>query len=403
MALPTAARRWVHSATGTIRNTSPIDWHAVSGDPLVGRAPTLGPDLPSQSWCGAGSAIHPAITRCTSLIVGPIIRTTWATIRDGEMIPTPRWITDPMMLSTAPGTLEALAPAANRLSGHGFWSTVLTHSLWWGRGVIAMRTNAAGQPIAGTLTVLNPWLVSRTTDGRWQVGDEISDLDGYLLLDGQVWRIAAMPGLPPHDQQQPSGVLSRLAGVLSVGADIHTYLGQVFGDGVPSGYLKVSTPNTPAATLERIRAEWMAKHGGRRGIAVLNASVDFSPVRASPVDADATALRHGVDEDIAHGFGLSSAWLDTGGGSLTYANLVDRRRDLVDHTLSDWGSGLMSLLSSLLPDGTTQTIRWDTYSGPSATEAMTIASQGLRDGLITLPEARELLGLGRQIPQELNR
>jgi hypothetical protein len=63
----------------------------------------------------------------------------------------------------------------------------------------------------------------------------------------------------------------------------------------------------------------------------------------------------------------------------------------------------MSLLSSLLPDGTTQTIRWDTYSGPSATEAMTIASQGLRDGLITLPEARELLGLGRQIPQELNR
>ena len=361
--------------------------------------------LPQGAWwntTGQGGAWLPSVTRATQLIVGPVVGTRWRLSRYGEPgeLNLPQWIYAPMLAGKTFGTNRPLFPSGMRLNSTEFWSTVVTHALWWGRGAFTYLEDSEGQPSAGTLRILNPFLIGRSEDGRVLLdafGDDplVADFDGGVRIGSRRWMVKILRGMPPHDaDDQFGGVLVRHAAALGIGAHIQSYARNVFHQGVPSGFLKVSQPNLTKESADGLRSAWMAAHGGdRRAVAVLNSTVDYSPISWSPVETDLDKAKKLNLMDIAHAFGLSSAWLDTGADSLTYANVSDRRRDLVDHTLKSVGGGLMEALTTILPAGQRLEIAWVDYTAGNTEERLRLLLDALNAGVMTVDEVRDEMKL----------
>lgn len=403
---------------------TPPDWEAY-GWPYNG-----GPVGRQNEWGGRpvdpshlrGKGLLPCITRATEIIVGPVVRTTWrymkgtstdvSDVRAGTAnLPRPLWIADPQLLGTIPGgdAGRPTLPYARRLGPHAFWRTLLTHALWWGTGAVLYTEDAFGQPLAGTLRIVNPCMWAYTDDGRYVLdpdGEEplVSDLDGYFQVAGYRWRMVTLTGYPPNDGKTASGALSRSGLVTLAGERMNSYLASVLSTGVPAGVLKVTVPNFDQTDADQIKASWMEAHGGTsKSVAVLNAGIDFSPLQLNVVDSDVVAAKGDWRVDMAHSFNLSAAWLDastSGSGSITYANISDRRRDLLDHTLADWGRGMEDLISSLMTWGTMMRIDWSGYLNTDPNQDLAFVKQGLDMGYLTPQEARDRLGLAPLTPAQ---
>jgi HK97 family phage portal protein len=213
-------------------------------------------------------------------------------------------------------------------------------------------------------------------------------------------------GFSPNDGNVAEGALTRSGLLLKTGEAMGSYLSGIMASGVPAGVLKVNVPNFGPTDAEGLRAKWMEAHGGvKKSVAVLNAGVDFTPLQLSVVDSDVVNARGSWLVDVAHAFNLSSAYLDasTGsGGNITYANLADRRRDLLDLTLADWGRSLEDLVTALLPYGQKMRVDWSGFLNTDPNQDLAFVRQGLEMGYLSTDEARDRLGLpplDRAIPQ----
>lgn len=408
-------REWVRATDSILTNGPPDGWMASNGpvwwvgsdnawSGRVGPAGpqwdaygvTLPPDVPTdrhgfyggrpvQGHHLTGRGVLGAVTRATNLIVGNVIRTEWKIHKspvgigaaEYEIGPvatgTPLWIADPQLTGAIPGGVEYrdIPSRPNQLGPHDFWRTLLTHSVWFGAGAMLYQIGSGGQPLAGTLRIVNPanWGVA---DHRYVLHPDsaeplTSDADGVFYVDGQAWHMRVLRGMPPMDDSTAGGALTRSGLVLLAGENLNSYLATTLQSGVPAGVLKVSTPNFTGDDAAALKQRWMQAHGvSGKSVAVLNATVDFQPLSLSVVDADIVRAKGANLVDIAHAFGLSSVWLDAsiGGTSITYANISDRRRDLVDHTLADWGRSVEDFISALLPYGQVMRINWLSYITP---------------------------------------
>jgi HK97 family phage portal protein len=376
------------SASGT-----PAWW---LGDDSGGGAWPIGPNGPFLT-----GGILPAVTRCTGIIASTIVRTLWKyTLPNGDTIPRPLWIDDPMGLGNLPGVLAATVPAGLRIDGHAFFETWLTHAVWWGRGAFIYVENTEGQPTPGSLRLLNPFMIDTDETGHWVIDPNGADpirtnFDGRFIVGGSIFRLVVLRGMSPNDGSAAEGVLVRHFDTFKLAAAVSEYVAGTFtGGGVPAGLLKVSTPGFKQTDADDLKSSWMKAHGaGRRSVAVLNATVEFQPIAISPVDSNVEGIAHLSRADIAHAFGLSSVWLDEGASGLTYQNNTDRRRDLVDISLSGWSERVMATLTAVLPFGTRVAINWPTFTQPSIETLLPPLVQGVQAGIMTAHEARMYLGI----------
>jgi hypothetical protein len=446
-ALRATPRGWVRSTEGTILSNSPDGWVSGQGGPAWFLSSDATPAPPEWTRYGyrryitAGSArlygnrpvdaeqvggigILPAVTRATNLIVGPVVGTSWryyanagtdfTDVRQGDEVQArPLWTIDPQLVGRIPGgeANRPTLPQPLRVSGHAFWETVLTHALWWGKGAVLFVEDAFGQPLAGTLRVANPARWGWTDDGRFVLdpdGDDPleSDFDGAFDVGPVQWKMRLVDGWAPVDGDTPSGVLSRSGLVVTAGERMNSYLANVVGTGVPSGVLKVSTPDFDATRADALKSRWMQAHGGtRRSVAVLNAGVDFTPLQLSVVDADLVNAKGAWLVDLAHAFGLSAADLDAsnGGTSLTYQNLQDARRARLDDTLAIPGRRVEDFVSSLLPYGTAMRVDWSGYLSTDGRQQLEFVEKGLAGGWLSPAEARDRTGMAPRddVPDEV--
>jgi HK97 family phage portal protein len=344
----------------------------------------------------------PAVTRATMVIVNAVIQTRWVMTVGGKDEPElPAWVVDPQLQGRFPGPLQSTVGATHRLSGKEFWSTVLTHAIWWGRGAFVFVEAYDGTPLPGTLRLINPFMISANEDGSWRIANEFdTDFDGRFSIGGRTWRLAVMRGLPPHDGMTPGGVLVRHFDTFRLGATINAWAKNSYESGVPSGFLKVTQPNFSEEKANDLKKTWMDAHGqGRRSVAVLNATVDYTPIAINPVDAALDRSFRVNLMSVAHAFGLSGRMVDEIGSSLNYANLNDARRDLVDLSAAAWGQSLLDLLSNIAPYGTVMRVNWQTFTAPDITVQVDPLVKAVEAGLLTIEEARHLMGyLGSDLP-----
>lgn len=342
---------------------------------------------------GAGMPL-PVVTRATSLVVDPI---TAAPVRvidtddPSNRPPAPRWLTDPQLLRPDSRFERPVypLPMLQRLPRSEFWRDLLACALWWGKAFLWFQTDAAGEPVAGTLRILHPSFVTADRGGML-VGDNQHgvwfDSDGFATVGGIGQRIVMFRN--PHG---PLGVFAANPDVFKLGRRMVKYKDSTFGAGVPAGYLKVTNPapiTQPQA--DDLRQRWMAAHGGdARSIAVLNSSTEFHPIQFDPVQLALAENTRLVYSDVAYAFNMAPETLGiTMGNSATYSNVEQWFDAHSDFCLSPWISMFQGVTSSLLPGRQETRVNLDAFTLPSWSSWAATAVQLVQAGIFTRDELR---------------
>jgi HK97 family phage portal protein len=369
-----------------------------------GRNGAIGPHGPYRH----GAAGLPAVTRATNLIAGTLAMLPWRIVVGALQQPedAPRWVTDPMLVRPDARLGPSATPAAVRLIRPVFWGSWIRSALLLGMGYLVFEEGGDGQPVAGTLRVLNPLsvradvtqgFVARAVGEAGDADEVLTDRDGYFTLGARRYRMVELnnPLFSPDEYGITPGVLEMHSGVFSTAVAQQEYARGVYRSGVPAGFLKVAQPNFTAAQAEALKERWLSAHGGdRRSIAVLNSTTDFTPLSFSPVDAALVEMAKMSLLDIANAFGVPAFLL--GGstqGSLDYSNNESRSLDFRAYSLLSWATPVEETLSALLPAGTGVRIDMDRLLRADTASRVSAYSQMLASGIVTVDEVRRSEGL----------
>lgn len=384
-------------------NDTPAIWWM--GYDSGGGAYPIGPNGPH------GVKVLPAVTRLTSLITDPLSTVPWAiTSTDAagsasSSMP-PRWISDPQLLRPDARFPAPTLPAVRRLPRSAFWGSWIRSAVWHGAGHIAFAEDEAGQPLAGTLRHLDSRLVSPVRDELgvvvWEIGEgpeaARTDRDGYLDFEaGPRWRIATLrdPHAPIDSEGRSISVFERHADTFGLSGSLENYARGVFTSGIPSGFLKVNTPGLQQEEADELKRKWMEAHGGdRRSVAVLNASTDYTALTFSPVDAALIETKRANLADLALAFSLdpSGALGVTLGNSATYSN-VQQHFARLRQDLLPWITAVEQTIGALLPAGREIRLDFTDLTRPDPKEQYEGLKVALDAGILTIDEARAVLGL----------
>lgn len=363
-----------------------------------GGAEPIGPHGP---W-PTGHPFQPVVTRATSLITGPLTAAPF-TVTDGSV--TPRWLSDPMLVRADYRVGIQAHPAAVRLPRSLFWAEWIRAAIWYGHGPLLFAEDGAGQPIPGTMRVLNPLLVTtkRADDAslRWAIepttpdGEQaVFDRDGRLNVGGVEYRLTVLrnPHSPVDGEARSRGVFEMHPDAFNLTRQIASYTSGTFRSGIPAGYLKVTDPKRELdqSQANELKRRWLENHGGdRRSIAVLNATTEFTPLNLSPVDAALADVKTLATGDVAFAFGLDPMTLGASlGDSMTYSNLRDAWSNHRDFGLAPWIAAVQDTLSALRPSGSEVRVDVDDFANPTLREQYEAGEIATRAGLLTINEWR---------------
>ena len=368
----------------------------------------IGPHGPFAGGQGPAKAV---VARATSLITSPLTAAAFKT-QDlgfaGQPFARPRWITDPMLVrSDDRFPTSDLYPAALRLPRSNFWSEWIRASIWFGLGAFIFIEGPDGMPLAGSLKNIAPYCLSteRTDDGLcWVIGDPedgsnqvVADFDGRFNLGPVTYKLCVLrnPHSPVDTEGMSKGVFAMHPDVFFLAQQIESYSSGVFNTGVPAGFLKVATPGLQQQQADKLKADWMAAHGGsRKSIAVLNAMVDFQALSISPVDSALGEVKRLNIADTAYAFGLSPENLGVSlSGSATYANVRDHFQDLKDFGIAAWISAVEDAVTALFPGAQGVKVDLDRFENPPPQERFTAYATAIDSGWLLPEEVRVIEGL----------
>lgn len=182
------------------------------------------------------------------------------------------------------------------------------------------------------------------------------------VLNGQPqWLVNGKPydGVMVHRRVNP--VAGRLFG-LSVIEQHATQIGtslaaarfgqQWFADGAhPSGLLTNAEASINQEEAKTVKSRWMSLFQGTREPAVMGKGWAWTPIQINPAESQFLETQRFSEAQCARMFGPAvpeTLGYETG-GSMTYANVVDRRSDLLTFSLNRWLRRLERLLTDLLP------------------------------------------------------
>ena len=223
-------------------------------------------------------------------------------------------------------------------------------------------------------TLLQSWLyrgnaygqvTEMTTNGiprrvSWFHPDDVyaTMTDGRITwyVRGQRWD---QPSMFVHRRVNP--VAGRLLGTsvierhaMQVGTSLAAgqFGSQWFADGGhPSGLLVNSETTLSKDQAETVKSRWKSLFQGTREPAVLGKGWDWKPIQITPNESQFLETQRFTEAQCARMFGPAVAetlGYETG-GSMTYANVVDRRSDLLTFSLNKWLRRAERLMTALLP------------------------------------------------------
>ena len=340
-----------------------------------------GNPLTNDDPSGAGTL--PAVARCTSIICDTIAGLPWKVYRgEYEELTTPDWIADPQSARIDGRVISGTTPWDTRYSAVEFWANWIVAALWYGDGYIyapVRDKNGAPKP---PLWQLHPRdvKIDKATGTYW-VGNTQLPTGSIIHLRG------ALPYKDGHGQ----GVLNVNAAEVYLAQTVRGYAASVFTSGVPAGYLRSTQPSMTPEQAVALKQAWMTAHGtGKRSIAVLNSTTEFTPISISPVDAQLAGAREWGLRDIALAFGVPPYMLGVPGDSSTYANVESRMIELRTFTLLPWIRRIESVLDSEFVRGTSVKIKSDALLRADTASRYAAYESALRAGWMTVDEVREL-------------
>ena len=332
---------------------------------------------PPNAGLPDGRGALPAMARCRALIADALAGVPWQVHRDTETLRTPDWILDPQGLRTDGRVSSTVLEV--RLSAVEFWASFLVSSIELGEGIIyAPVRDVEGAPLP-PLFLLNPNNVE-VHGGAYWVGQERLEPGELLVVRNRVW-----PG-----KVRGHGVWDQFAAEIGLGSSVRDYARNMLGRGIPAGYLKVTAPDLDQDEADRLKARWMAAHGGReRRIAVLNATTEFQPLQLDPQALQLAELLRLSAWEISLIYGIPPYKLGISMGSNnTYANIESASIDYVQDALLPWARRLESAFDAVFPRGTSLKLNLDSLRRADTKTRYDAYQVGLTAGFLTVDEVR---------------
>lgn len=332
----------------------------------------------------AGALGYPGIARATQLIAESLAAVPRHCYKQAAPVKPPLWITDPGGALTAPqGTGGTWTP-------FDFWSAVITCALLRGNAYVWLdRRQEDGTPQA-PLHTINPTLVEVHSVGDQVVaytvgGFEIPPYD-MLHVRGRV-----VPG-----SVEGLGIVAQFRDQFTTMGALREYTGSTFSDGgVPAGILKSEAPDLTQAEADRMKARWIASHGGgKRSVAVLNATTTYEPLSISPDDAQFLETQRFSLLEQALMVGVPPSFIGApSGDSMTYSNIESRMLEFTRLSLLPWARRCEDACERFLPYGTKMRFVLDgLYRADTYTRYLS-HQLGLSGGWLTVDEVRAMENL----------
>lgn len=168
---------------------------------------------------------------------------------------------------------------------------------------------------------------------------------------------------------------------------------QWFADGAhPSALLTNTEATLDQQQSKTVKDRWMALFNGRREPAVLGKGWDYRPIQVTPEESQFLETQRFSEAQCARMFGPAmpeTLGYETG-GSMTYANVVDRRSDLLTLTLNRWLRRAERVITGMLPVPQYARFNRDAFLESTTLARFEAHSRALADRWRTVNEVREL-------------
>lgn len=306
---------------------------------------TDGPTGWPVSGAGAysGAMAVPGAWRASLLLSDTIGLIPWHAYRDG-----PDGIAE--RIRPTPPLLEQPAPPDTRMTSI---SSMALDLIYHGNAVALI----AGRDASGVVSSAVPVPVDMVNVRRVRGRDELGLRPGDVAYDvgGSVYgadRVIHIKGPCKPGSLRGMGVLeAHLSGALRLATELDRQAGNVGEAGVPSGVLKVSSPDLTKAEAAELKAGWMASQRTRT-VGVLNAVTDFLPLAWNPTETQLLEARAFSVQQLALVFGIDPSWLGAATSSRVYANVEQEGLNLFKYSaLAGHLARFEQTLSLAMPPG----------------------------------------------------
>lgn len=211
-------------------------------------------------------------------------------------------------------------------------------------------------------------------------------------------------GADPFNVRRGIGVVEQYVSPLSRMLNQERYeAGVLSQSAVPSVVITTPNPDLSQTEADEAKAAWVAKFAGpNREPAVLPAGTTVTPLAWSPNDSQmAEAIKLSLT-DAANMLNMDGYWLGAPTASMTYQSPGPMYLNLIRQTIGPILEEFEAAWSaSWLPRGRRVTFQRRAAMSDSPAATVTWLATALDKKIITVSEARVILGFGADVPAEL--
>jgi HK97 family phage portal protein len=209
-------------------------------------------------------------------------------------------------------------------------------------------------------------------------------VDGHKVPDQGVGSLVVFYGLD-------EGILARGGRTIRTAHELEKAAYNFAQEPVPSMALKSNGVNLPAERITKLLEAWKQARA-TRSTAFLNSDIELQQFGHSPKDLQMVEARQYLAAEIARLCNIPAWYLNADTGSMTYSNVTQSRRDLIDLSVKPFIVAIEQRLSQ--PDFTPQTqhVRFDLndFLRGTAEERARVWEILNRVGALSADEIREL-------------
>ena len=220
-----------------------------------------------------------------------------------------------------------------RIPGATFWSWIISDLFFHETAYAWVMERYADTGKIRAMERVAPERVSITTNAN---GTEI---DSYQIDGTPVDPMNLV--VFPNTQE---GLLSRAGRTIKAAAALEKAAMNFANEPIPAMVLKSNGTSLPADRVAKLLSAWRTARANK-STAFLNADVTMETIGYDPKNLQLNEARNYVSLELARACGLPAYFTDSQQSSFTYANALDKRRDLVDFAFRNYMSIIEQRLS----------------------------------------------------------
>jgi HK97 family phage portal protein len=220
-----------------------------------------------------------------------------------------------------------------RIPGATFWSWIISDLFFHDTAYAWVMERYADTGKIRAMERVAPERVSITTNAN---GTEI---DSYQIDGTPVDPMNLV--VFPNTQE---GLLSRAGRTIKAAAALEKAAMNFANEPIPAMVLKSNGTSLPADRVAKLLNAWRTARANK-STAFLNADVTMETIGYDPKNLQLNEARNYVSLELSRACGLPAYFTDSQQSSFTYANALDKRRDLVDFAFRNYMSLIEQRLS----------------------------------------------------------